>query len=55
MLSMTGCDEIFTVDKLIDSTMEIEMTLEQKRMLRQLYNVRRAQQKFEDGEIGVES
>ncbi|KAL9640898.1 MAG: hypothetical protein Q9204_000518 [Flavoplaca sp. TL-2023a] len=51
MLSMTGCDEVFTVDKLIDSTMEIEMTLEQKRMLKQLYNVRRAQQKFEDGEI----
>ncbi|KAL8671831.1 MAG: hypothetical protein Q9168_003671 [Polycauliona sp. 1 TL-2023] len=51
LLSLTGCDETFTVDKLFDSTKDIKMRADQKRMLEQLYKVRKTQQAFQSGEI----
>lgn len=55
LLSLTGCDKTFTVEKLLDSTKDIEMRPNQKRMLEQLYQVREKQQAFQNGEMGMGS
>ncbi|KAL8657907.1 MAG: hypothetical protein Q9226_001457 [Calogaya cf. arnoldii] len=53
LLSLTGTEgcEDFTVDKLIESTEGIEMSPNQRRMLDQLYEVRKKQQAFQHDEI----
>ncbi|KAL8759488.1 MAG: hypothetical protein Q9199_000709 [Rusavskia elegans] len=51
LLSLTGCDETFTVEKLLNSTKDIQMTFHQRQMLKQLYDVRKKQQAFQRGEI----
>lgn len=55
LLSLTGCDETFTVEKLLNSTKDIQMTFHQGQMLKQLYDVRKKQQAFQRGEIGMET
>ncbi|KAI4239365.1 MAG: hypothetical protein LQ349_000464 [Xanthoria aureola] len=51
LLSLTGCDETFTVERLFDSTKGIKMSFDQGQMLKQLYEVRKKQQQFQLGEI----
>ncbi|KAL8913428.1 MAG: hypothetical protein Q9171_001721 [Xanthocarpia ochracea] len=51
LLSLTGCDDSFTVDRMKESTDSIVMSDDQRRMLDQVYNVRRKQQAYLDGEI----
>ncbi|KAL8855137.1 MAG: hypothetical protein Q9221_000043 [Calogaya cf. arnoldii] len=57
LLSLTGTEgcEDFTVDKLIESTESIEMSPNQRRMLEQLYEVRKKQQAFQHDEIDAET
>ncbi len=54
LLSLTGCDDTFTVERLFDSTKGIKMSFDQGQMLKQLYEVRKKQQQFQLGEIGME-
>ncbi|KAL8772635.1 MAG: hypothetical protein Q9209_002296 [Squamulea sp. 1 TL-2023] len=54
LLSLTGCDEYFTVDAMREATKESnDMPLNegQRRMLEQIYDVREKQQAYLDGEI----
>lgn len=55
LLSLTGTEgcEDFTVDKMMESTEGIEMRPDQRRMLDQLYEVRKKQQAFQHDEIGM--
>lgn len=53
LLSLTGCDETFTVERLFNSTKGIQMSFSQGQMLKQLYDVRKKQQAFQRGEIGM--